>query len=85
MILTDDKHAVMERADLDALPDYSMSIPTGTTIGKRWKRDNNVTRLLNGALPDRERGLNDWWMGEYQPHEDPRYVNIMWLKILVVK
>ena len=37
----DDKTAVMDKEYFDALGDYSMSLPTGTYVGKRWKRDMN--------------------------------------------
>lgn len=48
---------VIGRADFDALPEYSSSLPTGTTIGKRWKR-----REPYGQIP----GVDPiWFMGEY--------------------
>lgn len=31
----------MTKAKLDELPEYSCSLPTGTTPGKKWKRDVN--------------------------------------------
>lgn len=31
----------MTRARLDELPEYSCTLPTGTTPGKKWKRDVN--------------------------------------------
>lgn len=37
MILVDDKHALMDERELRDLPEYSTTLPTGTTIGKRWK------------------------------------------------
>jgi hypothetical protein len=53
----------LTRAEFDALPEYSTSIPTGTTIGKRWKRN-----MGNGV----------WWMGSYAEHPDPKLVSIVW-------
>lgn len=45
-------------ADFLALPEYSMTLPTGTTIGKRW-------RARAGA---------GWQMGEYvEPAPDQRF------------
>lgn len=53
-ILVDDKHAVMTQATLENLPEYSLSLPTGTTPGKRWRRWQNPR----------------WWMGEYYDFGD---------------
>ena len=43
--VVDDKTAVMDREYFEALGEYSMSLPTGAYLGKRWKRD------LNGKAP----------------------------------
>jgi hypothetical protein len=43
--IVDDETAVMDREYFEALGEYSMSMPTGVFIGKRWKRD------LNGNAP----------------------------------
>lgn len=77
-ILVDDKSAVMSWKDFMDLGEYSASLPTGTTPGKRWKR--------------KMRGFGNWWMGEYlddiQP--DPRgerfgqTIGIRWRRILIV-
>lgn len=48
-------------ADFEKLPEYSASLPTGTTIGKRWRR-------LDGAHdPDflRAGGKPAWMIGQY--------------------
>lgn len=47
---------------LNALPDYSCSFPTGTTIGKRWRRAED----------------GGWVIGEYVASEDPDRVSIKW-------
>lgn len=52
----------IDKVALFALPEYSFSLPTGTTIGKRW-------RALRGAR---------WWIGEYVPCEKPGHVGIVW-------
>lgn len=59
----------MSEQEFEALPDYSSAVPTGTTIGKRWRR----------AEPAR------WLMGEYvpDPSGDPRYVGIVWREIVI--
>jgi len=72
-MLTDDTHAVMTAAELAALPEYSASVPTGTTIGKRWSRRRDCF--------DPSRG---YFMGEYVPHPDPGRVGIVWREVLLV-
>jgi hypothetical protein len=47
----------MTTAEFDRLPEYSGSLPTGTTIGKRWKRNTNYYRE-SWAAPK-------WFIGEY--------------------
>lgn len=39
----------LTQKELDNLPDYSISLPTGKTTGKQWKRKHG----------------NGWIMGEY--------------------
>jgi len=58
-------------AEFDALPEYSCSLPTGTTIGKRWKRGEPY------GQPTR------WLLGEYVEHADPGKVGIRWSRIAV--
>lgn len=73
MILVDEKTAVMEPADLAELPEYSWSLPTGTTIGKRWKRSGTHT------------SHDGWWMGEYAAHPEADKTAIIWRAIEVVR
>lgn len=56
---------------LEALLDYSMTLPTGTTVGKMWRRDCNVFRKHLGP---------DWIVGRYVPSSDPGYIGIEWLR-----
>lgn len=61
------------------LPEYSCSLPTGTTIGKRWRR-------LDGAH-DREfiagGGKPKWIIGEYLNSSGPAKVSIYWYKPVI--
>jgi hypothetical protein len=62
---------------LKQLLEYSLSLPTGQTIGKRWK----CNRFAH--YRDRE---PDWWMGEYSHKfmENGReMIKINWYKILI--
>lgn len=87
MILTDDRTAVMEPRDFSELPEYSCSIPTGTTIGKRWKRDAHAYTHMLRSQEEQRLALSgpQWWMAEYTPHEDPTLVGIFWRQILIVE
>ena len=63
----------ISRADLSALGEYSCSIPTGKTLGKRWRR-----QLYWGTeMPEPER---EWKMAEYLDCAccGPREVAIAW-------
>lgn len=53
---------VMSETDFDALPNYSFSLPTGKTIGKRWRR-----RCRDG-----------WLIGEYFEVPEQGLVGIRW-------
>ena len=80
-IMLDEKVYLSEK-EFNALSDYSCSIPTGTTLGKRWKRDLNAPRRFHRVEPD---APPNWCMGEYVPDTDPKFVGIRWRKIIVVK
>jgi len=62
------KYIDLTEAELEALPEYSTTVPTGTTIGKRWKRNLN----WRSDLPPR------WVVGEYVADPEPGYVQIHW-------
>lgn len=64
---------------LSQLLTYSTSIPTGTTLGKRWKRNPLYRRYSDNALPK-----HLWVVGEYVPHPDPGLVGICWYRVKVV-
>lgn len=68
-MLTDSTHAVMDKSEFNNLLEYSASLPSGTFIGKKWKRN-----CFNGT----------WVMGEYVEHDDPKLVKIIWREILLV-
>jgi hypothetical protein len=65
--------ARLTQQEFKALPDYSASLPTGTTIGKQWKRRNDYY--------DESKG---WRLGEYVEHPNPDLVGIRWRDIEIV-
>lgn len=76
------------RREFDEMPEYSASIPTGTTIGKRWRRNANAyRRALRGDVCGIEMVIplpEDWWMGEFVPSANPEVVGIRWSRIAIV-
>jgi hypothetical protein len=86
----------LTRAEFEALGEYSCTLPTGTTIGRRWKRNQNAYRQpvcahlhpWDGYKEPSFRGDN-WWMGEYAldpkakllPDGRPATYLIRWSKI----
>lgn len=69
------KEIKLTQVELDKLPEYSCSLPTGTTVGKRWKRDANAYQGLSKGT------LSAWWIGEYVDHPNPAMVNITWTRV----
>ncbi len=65
----------MTQSELDALSEYSCSLPTGTTIGKSWKR--NVNAYTGRA------DSPDWWMGYYTESDLPGQVGIEWRRVVL--
>ena len=79
----------LTQKEFDALPEYSISIPTGTTPGKLWKR-HIFTFLIDGAIysgghiPSGHKPIqDDWWLGEYQQPVNGQ-IEIKW-RLIVIK
>lgn len=70
---TVERDVFLTKKQFDELDEYSCSIPTGTTIGKRWKRSNSYSD---------PKGELKWWMGEYVKQKIP-FVGIVWKRIFV--
>ena len=84
------KTVTLTRREFGELGEYSCSLPTGTTIGKRWRRNVNAYRVgpvvhldfWNGT-PVREELPDEWWMGEYVESKEPGMVGINWYRIVL--
>lgn len=72
-MLTEDGAAFMTFREFDGLLEYSCTMPTGTAVGKIWKRGVPY-------MEPRER----WLLGEYVKHSDPKLVGIKWREIFIV-
>jgi hypothetical protein len=64
----DDTHVMLTRRQVDALPEYSRSYPSGTYNGKCWLRD----------------GEDVQWLCWYKKHADPTKIGIDYREILII-
>lgn len=68
----------MSQRELDNLPEYSASLPTGVRIGKRWKRDVHFR-------PGPRRHQPAWLLCEYTVSAlGPAYCDIKYSRIDVL-
>ena len=65
---------LLSREDFDALPEYSCTLPTGVTIGKRWKR-----REPYGAEPANAA----WFLGTYIDVGEKDAAGVEWRRIKI--
>jgi len=72
------KVVFMTEREIYKLPEYSTTLPTGTTIGKKWKADKNARRYPEDRTPN-----PDWRLAEYYDINDPDRVGIRWAKIII--
>lgn len=66
--MTNARVTVISRAELRALPEYSCSVPTGQTVGKRWRRNMHFGSTIEP----------EWMIGEYIDHANPAKIGIRW-------
>ena len=65
--------AFMTLREFDGLLEYSSTLPTGQTLGKVWKKGTPY-------MEPREQ----WWLGQFVKHSDPKLVGINWREIFIV-
>ena len=77
---------------LNEYGEYSCSLPSGTTVGKKWFRNEDAfNNTRDGYVARAETKMADvfpnWWQGEYveldPPH--PTAVGIRWRRIQIKK
>lgn len=69
-----DEPAIFTQRDFNDLSEYSTSLPTGTTVGKQWKRDNNHHRTNH-----------DWNLCTYVDIGSEDRIGIRWQKLLIAE
>src|SRR3954464_7480956 len=67
----------LSEAEFKALPNYSCSLPTGTIIGKRWRRREPYENGPPGTV-------HTWFMGEYVESDREGYVSVRWYRIQIL-
>ncbi len=83
-----ERTTTMSKAELEALPEYSTTVPTGVCAGKRWRRNQfAAVRWLHFevcGIEFRVPAPKVWWLGEYVPvADDERAFDIRWSKVEV--
>lgn len=63
--------------ELASMPDYSCTLPTGTTLWKMWRR--NLHAYTTPPKPPR------WVVGQYVPHHEPEKVGIKWFDVQLLE
>ncbi len=74
LMLVDDKSAVMDRKEFEALPAYNISLPTGPRLGFRWKR---MYPYVRDDMPHK------WLLGETVDDGKPDGWLVVWREILI--
>lgn len=75
MQVSEHEYLKLTREEFNRLPEYSWSLPTGTTIGKRWRREQ--------VWDEEGQKKSRWWVGEYIVDPDPKMVGIKWYRVLI--
>lgn len=78
-LIVDDTHAFCGPADFGNLLDYSCSLPSGTYLGKVWKRSNAFYVGRNHDEP------LTWQLAEYVPCDIPGQIGIKWRDLEVMR
>lgn len=85
------ENILLTNKEFDDLLEYSTSVPTGTKIGKKWKRhifvfeNKHGIKFNAGYLPSDVKYVEDYWlMGEYVKSNLKDHVDIVWKKIVIV-
>jgi len=77
----------LTQKELDNLGEYSISLPTRTTIGKRWKANKNWGRVVQYPCGDGMRtdpAPPRWVVGEYVDSPKANMVGILWYEVIII-
>ena len=68
---------MLSAKEFESLPDYSCSLPTGTYVGKRWRRRCPYRYEVDDPA------AYTYWMGEYVASLIPGEIGIEWTQIIL--
>lgn len=87
----EEKIIQLTKVEFDALLSYDVSIPTGTLMGKRWKRRRWDPARACAKCASCKMGIkcgrgwiDEWDMGEFVPDPGKGMIGIAWKEIKVV-
>ena len=66
-----DARAIVTMNGFKALDDYSCTLPSGTVVGKVWKRHEPFS------------GRGQWWFGQFSHSTEPGMIDIVWRELYV--
>ena len=71
----------MTLEEAERLPEYSASMPSGQTIGKRWRRHDGAfdRRFIEAG------GVPTWIICEYAESDEPGMININYYRLCIRK
>jgi hypothetical protein len=87
------EYVELTRAEFDmhlrAWGEYSRSLPSGTTVGKKWFCNRDLDRVGSEAsIAYAEHVMADvfmdWWLCEYTEHPDPKLIAISYKKVRII-
>jgi hypothetical protein len=81
--LFDDTHVLMTRDQLRELPEYTITLPTGTYVGKMWRSYSGRVKHVADARVQIEKDA--WMLCWYEDCEDPTRIAIKRRTILLLE
>lgn len=74
-----------ERDEFLALPEYSQTLPTGQTVGKRWRRCVYTREVVGIDWDGHEVAVDrrDWIIGRFEDHADPKLIGLGWYRPII--
>ena len=74
----------MTLKELTELPEYSLTLPTGTTVGKRWRAHPIRQACTCHCTGKPDPSCTQWSVGEYCPSSVQDSVDILWRPVVIV-
>ncbi len=79
-----ERYTVLMRAEWAELGEYSCSLPSGTRVGKRWKRNRTAYAPIRWVSGKPTRPPADWCVGEYYDVGSTTEIGIRWTEPIII-